>query len=163
MKIVWDLDGVLRDLSGFVSTIQKCPYPTKWDYSYNGKSLYECVGEDPTILSRCPATAYKHVVKNHYEIAEIWTSQPGEWRPYTLEWIEKHMGSEYKVFFLTTEEKEEKLKNSTNTILVEDSPNFKNYDNIILIDRPYNHEIKGVMRVFGAIHLNNLIELLKEK
>ena len=64
--------------------------------------------------------------------------------------------------FLKCEEKEEKLRLMEDAILIEDNPNFKSYDRIVLIDRPYNQSVKGAMRVFGTRHLNNLVEITKE-
>ena len=163
MKIVWDLDGVIRDLNVYVCQKQNCSYPDKWDYKYNGKTIFECVDEDLTILEKAPATGYKAVIKAHYKNIEIWTSQPKHWRVHTMQWVNKHMGSGSVVHFLNTEEKEEKLNLEENTVLVEDSPNFKCYDNVLLIDRPYNQTVVGAIRIFGSKHLNNMIEVIKEK
>ena len=162
MKVVWDLDGVLRDLCGYICSRRGCPYPDKWDYLYNGKSLNDIVNEDITILENSPATAYKSVAKSHYPHPEIWTNQPERWRVPTMQWINKHLGSGAVVHFLTTEEKEERLKREDRIVLIEDSPLFTDYENIVLIDRPYNQHIKGVMRIFGTRHLENMLEIIKE-
>lgn len=163
MKIVFDLDGVLRDLNTYVSQRYKCAYPNKWEYKYNGKSIFECIDEDITILEKAPATGYKSIVKAHYQHVEIWTSQPEHWRVYTMQWINKHLGTGSVVHFLTTEEKEAKLSKEEDTVLIEDSPKFISYDNILLIDRPYNQSVKGAIRIFGSKHLNNMIEVIKGK
>ena len=40
MKIVFDLDGVIRDLAGHVARKYDCPYPETWDTTYQGKTLF---------------------------------------------------------------------------------------------------------------------------
>ena len=163
MKIVWDLDGVLRDLSGYVARINKCKYPSKWEELYNGKTLFQCIDENLNILLLAPPTAYITIVKKHFKWIEIWTCQPEHWREYTSQWIDlKFNGIKTSVYFLTTKEKEERIRSRDDVILIEDSPKFENYDRIFLIDRTYNQNIKGCLRIFGPKHLNNVIEIVKE-
>ena len=159
MKIVWDLDGVLRDLNGHLMHLYGGEYPTKWDFTYNGKSIYECIDENLDILHQAPPTAYFNVMKQHFRIPEIWTSQKEHWRDNTLRWLGKHIGELFEVRFLDCGEKEARLRKLGDTVLIEDSPNFKSYENILLIDRPYNQEVKGAIRIFGTKHLNNMVEV----
>ncbi len=163
MKIVWDLDGVIRDLNGHLMHLHGGPYPTKWDFCYNNKSIYDCVNENLDVLYDSPPTAYYNVLKGHYKRPEFWTSQPKAWRDNTTRWLDKYAryADGYVVRWLKCEEKEERLREDENILLVEDSPNFKSYDRIILIDRPYNQSVKTAIRVFGTKHLNNLIEVTK--
>jgi phosphoglycolate phosphatase-like HAD superfamily hydrolase len=161
MKVVFDLDGVLRDLNGYLMKLRGGEYPTKWDFSYNGKSIYECINEDLSILYKAPPTGYLSIALSHHPSPEIWTSQPKEWRDHTMSWIREHIGKEYEVHFLKCEEKEDRLYRDEDHILIEDSPNFRCYDRILLIDRPYNQDVKAV-RVFGPRHLDNLLENIKE-
>lgn len=160
MKIVFDLDGVLRDLTGHISRLYKEPYPTVWDVTYQGKSIYTCINEDVNILLDSPPTAYLRVALKYCSPLEIWTSQSSLWQPYTTSWIHNHIGEATTIRFLKTEEKEAELRKNKDTILVEDCPNFKSYDGILLIDRPYNQGVKKVARVFGTKHLKNMLELL---
>jgi len=161
MRIVWDLDGVIRDLNGYIARLYGGAYPTRWNYTCgNGKSIYETVSENLDILKDSPPTAYCEVLKKHIDYPEFWTSQPEHWRPYTNAWLDKHIGV-YKVHFLKCEQKEKELKACIDTVLIEDSPNFKSYKNILLIDRPYNQDVDNVMRIFGTKHLDNLISMMK--
>lgn len=163
MKIVFDLDGVIRDLSGCVASSCGCKYPNVWDFDFRGKTLVERVNDNKKILLDAKPTAYRAVIKSHYTYPEIWTNQPEEWRPLTMKWVNRFLGSGCVVRFMSTEEKSEELKKHEDIVLVEDSPLFKDYDKILLIDRPYNHCVQGALRVFGARHLNNLLEIMKER
>lgn len=163
MKVAWDLDGVLRDLSGHIARINKCNYPTEWDYKYNGKSIYECIDENPDVLLEAPTTAYLFVLRKSFDNPEIWTCQPEKWRSKTLMWIHRHIGLRFRIHFLSGTEKEEKLKKEADYILIEDSPKFTNYDRILLIDRPYNKGVRGAVRVFGTKHLSNLLEVAEQQ
>lgn len=163
MKLVWDLDGVIRDLSGHIARVSKCSYPKKWQELYNGKSIYEIIDADLNLLITAPPTAYAKIIKKHYKDMEIWTSQPENWRDSTTKWIYNFFqGSEIEIRFLKCEEKQTRLKENPHIVLVEDTPNFKAYDRVILIDRPYNQEVKSCFRIYGPKHLNNLIEMMKE-
>ena len=163
MKVVWDLDGVLRDLSGYIVKKYGGAYPQKWDYICGtGKNIYETINADLDILRDSPPTAYCKVVKGHYPTPEIWTSQPKLWRKNTIAWISKYLGCDTEIRFLKGEEKEALLYSEKDTVLVEDSPNFENYDRILLIDRPYNQNVKKVVRIYGTKHLNNMLEVIKE-
>ena len=162
MKIVWDLDGVIRDLNGYIVTKYGGKYPTTWSYLCgNGKNIYETINDDLDILIDSPPTAYCKVVTDHYWKPEIWTSQPEAWRDNTMKWVIKHLGEHCIVRFLKCEEKEARLRMEEDTILVEDSPNFKDYDRILLIDRPYNQNVHDVARIYGTKHLNNMIGLVQ--
>ena len=161
MRIVWDLDGVLRDLSGYVATLRGCEYPKTWNADYNGKSIFECIDENLNILTDAPPTAYLKIMKKYFSNPEIWTNQKDSWKHPTMEWIRKHVGKEFDVRFLSSEEKEMRLANKEDVLLIEDTPNFKHYDRVLLIDRPYNQEVKSAIRIFGTKHLDNMIELSK--
>lgn len=162
MKIIWDLDGVLRDLSGYTAQVEGCPYPDKWDYLYKGKTIYECIDANLNILTQAKPTAYLKVLKTWDSSPEIWTNQPDDWKPRTLSWIKGNIGTSATVKFLTREQKEEHLKADENKILIEDCPKFVSFERIMLIDRPYNQEPKKVLRIFGPKHLANMIEILRE-
>jgi hypothetical protein len=162
MKIVWDLDGVLRDLSGYVAKLRGCPYPKTWNADYGGKDIYECIDENLNILVDAPPTAYLKIMKKHFSNPEIWTSQKDSWKQPTMDWIREHVGKDFDVHFLRCEEKEAKLAKKEDVLLVEDTPNFKSYDRVLLIDRPYNQGVVGAVRIFGTKHLNNMVELSKD-
>lgn len=159
MKVVWDLDGVLRDLSGHIARKHGAPYPTEWSCKFDGKSICQCVNEDLNILLEAPSTGYLKIALQFCPVPTIWTSQPENWRPNTLKWVKQHIGTAI-VEFKTPEEKAKGVQADDNVLLIEDSPNFKCYDRILLIERPYNQEPLAT-RVFGGSHLKNLLELIK--
>jgi hypothetical protein len=160
IKVVFDLDGVLRDLNGTICKKLDVKYPDKWEYLYNGKTIYEIINSDLSILTECNPTKYLHVVLEEINDIEIWTNQPENWRDLTVQWIKKHIGK-CKIYFKTTSEKEACVNDGM--VLIEDSPKFNNYDNIILIDRPYNQEVFGAFRIFGPHHLRNVLQMIKHR
>jgi len=162
MKVVWDLDGVLRDINGHIMKLYGGGYPDKWEFlNGSGKNVVDTINANMDILIESPPTAYLHVLKKHYPYPEIWTAQPPEWRENTLKWIQVHIGH-CEIRFLRPSEKQKELKKIGDTIIIEDSPNFKSYENVLLIDRPYNQEVEHVARIYGTKHLNNVLELMKE-
>ena len=158
MKIVWDLDGVLRDLTGYLSMFAGVPPPAQWEWNVNGKGIYQLVEEDsyrplyesiPTKYLRLAIRASKKVV--------VWTSQPVRWRKYTEQWLERNLPNKFEVHYLTTDNKRNWLDSETDTVLVEDNPNFSSYNRIVLVDYDYNRHL-NVDRVFNE---KQLLEYLK--
>ena len=155
MKIVFDLDGVLRDLNTYLYNKYSIPYPQNWLWKHDNKDIFEWVGQDYQILLHAPETEYCSIVRTYIDNIEIWTCQPPNWRDKTQHWINKHLGT-CKVRFLSTKEKEERLDFLVDHILVEDSPNFESYSKIALIDRPYNQHIKANHRICKPEELKEL-------
>ena len=83
-----------------------------------------------------------------------------EWREPTLKWIKRHLGCK-KIRFLNTQEKRNRLDFLIDTILVEDSPKFDDYNRIALIDRPYNKTIHAEHRITTPQELKELCLLQK--
>lgn len=145
MKLVFDLDGVLRDLNRYLNNKYKIPSPQKWDWKYKNKDIFGWARHDKfKILVEAPPTKFYYNFS--HKIKEIWTCQSDKWLPYTMEWIDRYLPNR-TIMILNTEEKEKLLYSKKNTYLVEDSPNFKNYDKIIIVDRPYNGHINCKNRI----------------
>ncbi len=141
-KIVFDLDGVIRDLNRYLVEKYNIPYPKEWNWTYKGKDIWWYSEKDKNMLVlNSKTTEYYDVIKKYCD--EIWTCQPDRWKDKTKKWVYKYLGSNVKLLFLTTKEKRERLNKEKNTILIEDSPNFENYDRILLIDRLYNKKVKA--------------------
>jgi len=145
MNIIFDLDGVLRDLVGYLVKKYEIPYPQNWFWKYKGKDIFEWAEHDGLkVLTEAQPTEFFMNFK--HKVTEIWTCQSDDWLPHTMLWIEKYLPNR-TTMILSTEQKEKLLCSKKNTLLVEDSPNFKNYDKIILMDRPYNKHIKCENRI----------------
>ena len=158
MRIAWDLDGVLRELNIYLQKKYNIPYPKKWGWEHEGKNIFDWAKQDNyEICFKAPPTEYVEIYRIFTKGSEIWTCQPELWRKNTLKWIKKYLGN-CKVKFLTTEEKREELDKNTDCLLVEDNPNFKNYDRILLIDRPYNRRIKNVVRIKNVSDFANILK-----
>ena len=152
-QIKYDLDGVLRDLIGYFCNYFKIPPATNWNIKYNNKSIFQLIEENKyNILVDSPVTKYFKTIKNNTKNIEIWTHQLNNWIPYTEIWIKKYIG-ECKIRYLETSEKEDRLYSLKDTYLVEDCPNFTNYEKILLIDMPYNQHIKVPNRIRTPLEL----------
>ena len=157
-KIVFDLDGVFRELLTYLKDKYGIPYPNSWSWTFKGKGIYWWAKKDKKqILEFSPVSEYLEIVKKYYKCLEIWTWQPLEWRKGTRKWLNKYIKN-YKVRYLTTEQKEKRLNSLDNVLLLEDNPNFINYDKIILVDRPYNRHIKAKCRVKNTKQLEKILK-----
>jgi len=160
MKVVFDLDGVIRDLNQLLLERYNVPYPQTWYWSYKGKGVYDYVKDDYSILRDAPPTEYLDVVKQYTRYPEFWTNQPQDWLRHTYKWLQKYFDG-YTLIMLGPEEKYDKLMRNKDIILVEDYPNFRDYSRIILVDRPYNRQVNAPMRVKNAEEFRKLLNFLK--
>ena len=159
-KITFDLDGVLRDIISYLEARYNIKIE-EWDWKHNGEDIYKLIKKDgyKALTDAEPTNYLKSIIKN-FDFLEIWTNQPDEWLPYTNKWIDenirKNIGCE--VYILSGEQKEELLEYN-GIYLVEDYPNFKNYEKIILVDRLYNRNVGCKHRVKNG---KELIKKIKE-
>ena len=165
MRIVMDLDGVIRDLNEYLQTKHGIPYPTEWNWKHKGKDVYHWIEEDMDVLLNAPPTVYYPTILKMWsrKDREVWTSQPKAWRPNTTQWIKQYLGTNCKIrFFNSSEEKEKGLTEDKNVILIEDCPKFKNYDRIILIDTSYNKNTEAEVRVCNPKQLELVFKEAKK-
>ena len=137
--ILFDLDGVLRDLCG---AITKEPV-TEWNPLINGVSFMDAVNSDLNVLATAPPTIYHQFVSRLSHV-HLLTSQPKRWRFFTQQWISKNFLPCNNVSVTYVDHPREKLALlSDSDILVEDYPYFTDYSKILLIDHPYNRHVKN--------------------
>ncbi len=165
MKLILDLDGVLRDLNKALRNRFNIPwFPDNWNFKYQEQGIFAWFKKDLTILETAPVTKYFSVIKEYFKDkkVEIWTCQSKEWESYTLRWIKKNF-SKADIKILTTEQKEKLLYKTKNCFLIEDSPFFKNYSKIILIDYLYNRHVNDSIRVKTKKDLKKVLDNLTKE
>ena len=147
--VAFDIDGVLRDLNGVLADRYDVPLPTKWHWKYQGKSIFDYIRKDYSVLVEAKPTKYFNAVMDLYKDApiELWSCQPPDWKPFVIEWLQAQGVKKYLLYYLNTKQKRDRLDKHTNYFLVEDCPNYSNYDRIVLIDTPYNREVECSIRV----------------
>lgn len=158
--IAFDLDGTLRDLNGELLRRYGVPFPKTWFWRHQGKTIFDFIARDFSLLANCPPTKYLEVVNKifKHKTLQLWTNQPESWRPHTKIWIEQNIkAAVVETHYLDTKEKQTRLDNNVDYILVEDCPNFKDYSRIILIDQPYNQIIKTTNRIKTTEQLRELL------
>jgi hypothetical protein len=148
-KIVFDLDGVIRDL-GIIHKRFNIPKMNEWCWKYKDKDIYDWVKTDYSVLEEAKPTKYLKVIQDYInsnnKIIEIWSYQPNDWVKYTKNWINKYFKNSI-TYWLKPEEKYKKLLKEKDTILIEDYPKYPCYDKIILIDTYNNRNVKSDCRI----------------
>lgn len=165
MKIVYDLDGVLRSLYPIVRRQFGLWCPDEYfDWDKKGYNIYDMVKKDYSILTRAKPTKYVRVINNYLkankEIIEIWSWQPQDWITPTSKWIRQYIPN-HVAYWLKPPEKYSRLLKEKDTILVDDYPNHPNYDKIWLIDAPYNKNVKCKVRISTVQDLRDRLKELK--
>ena len=163
MKIIVDCDGVLRDLHSHLLEYYGVPNPTQWHWKYENKNIFQWAEKDRLrILEQAERTEYFDVITSLVDNPiEIWTAQPLNWREYTKNWLNNNLNKDYIVYFLSNAEKRERLDEIKDAWLIEDHPGFTSYDRIILIDKPYNQDVKTDFRVNNPTELELMLKKLK--
>ncbi|MDD5062063.1 MAG: hypothetical protein PHN44_07280 [Candidatus Marinimicrobia bacterium] len=151
--IYWDLDNVLRDLCKPVWGRDA----VEWFEKKDGMSFVEYLNAHPEILTDAPPTQYLSVALGMKNL-HIWTATQTNWIEPTWIWIKNHIGLPKIEFFSSGEEKLKRLQEDPTDYLIEDSPNFSDYSQIILIDKPYNGHIDAHIRVGYADFLKTIID-----
>lgn len=157
--IYCDVDGVLRILD-----VMALGRPAKsWDdVNDNGKNVFQIVNDNPDLCLIAPCSEYLPVINEMFSNKKlcILTSQPKPWRKYTEMWLQTHLNINYEVIY---------TKNPSNKLryleygdwLIDDNPNFDNFDQILLIDRIYNRHVNTKYRIKTPIELwqtlNNIL------
>lgn len=147
-RIVWDLDGVLRDLTTAVSIHLGKPFaPTSW----NSKivmdiDLCQYINLYPQILVDAPQDKYLPFFIVNDPHGTILTCQPLHWIPYTKVWLKEHLPMASIVWCQHPEEKLDWCRDH-DALIIEDYPFFSSYDSVLLIDHEYNHNTNAKIRI----------------
>lgn len=159
-KLVWDLDGVIRSLYPAVIRRFNLWAPSEYEEWDNaGYNIYDLAKKDDyKFLIEAKPTKYFKTIKEYYnkKIIEIWSYQPEDWTIYTKEWLNKHFKA-FVVYWLKPEEKYKRLKTEKNTLLVDDYPFHKSYDNILLINQKYNSKVEAKNRITSVKDLRGFL------
>lgn len=164
--IVFDLDGVLRDLDHSVAERFHLTNINEEEYywtSTNGDRLEDLVNKDLNILLDVYPSEYAEIIKDYIikNNSEIWTAQFLHWQDLTYHWIMNYF-SPYKpkIRFIRPREKYG-YTYIEDCYLVEDRPYYDSYSRIILIDKPYNRNVKDpLIRIHNPEELKKILELL---
>jgi hypothetical protein len=148
--LFFDLDGVLRSLTHTIGFD-----PQSWNEEYNGKSLVQYYDENLNLLEDAEPTKYLKLLPN--KVINIITFQPEKWIPHTQKWIDKYIKQVTKVTYVKSAKEKLDCLSDRDT-LIEDYPFFDNYNQIVLIDQPYNKNVKTVKRISNEVEFTNFIE-----
>jgi hypothetical protein len=166
IKVVYDLDGVLRNLYPIVRRRFGLWQPKDYfEWDRKGYNIYNLVEKDYSILVDAKPSKYVKIVEEQCNILngkclEIWSYQPKDWINPTTAWISKYF-SNPKARWLLPAEKYHRLMKEKNTILVDDYPNHPEYSRIWLIDQPYNQKVKAEVRIKTVEDLRERLRELK--
>jgi FMN phosphatase YigB (HAD superfamily) len=155
--IFFDLDGVLRDLSGAVFGSD----PEDWNVD-----LVERVNQDLGLLVRAEATEYVLAFFSFYGESVIVSNQPPHWRRYTMQWIVRNLSPFIPEVIFVDHMKQKLNLIGDQDILVDDFPFFdRKLDHIILVKHKYNertaHRFKYV--VSNEVELNRILNDLAKR
>lgn len=137
-----DVDGVIRDLDYAVLG----NHDGAWAKEVDGMSFIDYVTKHrDRLLTDTPETKYCSALQYWARLAgpnafKFLTSQPKEWRPYTLAWLKERF-PDIEIIFVSKPAEKLAFIEEADGVLIEDYPFFKDYSRIILIDRPYNRKV----------------------
>ena len=128
--IYFDIDGVARHLNMAVYGYDPNQWAKKND---KGLTLLNMVDADPSICARAPPTEYLPFINSLPGVVFL-SNQAPSWQKFTDAWLHKHIKISFRVHYVV-----DKLACIQPTdYIMDDYPFFKSYDQILLVDRPYN-------------------------
>lgn len=144
--IYWDVDGVLRNLTGLVWGED----PEHWDtLSPSNEDIFDILKKHPEYYLDAKAFKNVQVAKDyeaHHGSITFLTHQKSEKaQKYTSLWLASHFKNFNINFVDSMLDKESYLEHG---FLIDDCPLFKDYSKIILVHHRYNKHIQAPMRVF---------------
>lgn len=151
MPIFFDLDGVIRNLAVAVFGTD----PPHYYHTVDGKSLVDIVHENPRMLIDAPETEYCDYIRSTYGEIIILTAQWPDWLDRTRAWIKEHIP--HSVVLNCKPSEKVRFIERIGGLLIEDSPTLSSYKNIILVNRAYNQEVTGCVRVYNPDELDRAI------
>ena len=156
-KIVFDLDGVIRNL--MYPFEQQYGFKTKkYNFRHNGRNFWDMAREHPEFFIEAPVTKYYNTINKYVKRPTIWTFQHKEYRDLTEHWVASYFDDYNIRFFRCGGDKYKRLREKTDHVLIEDAPNFPDYTRVILIDQPWN---KGIEDAFRVSKVGELEKILK--
>lgn len=160
MKIYLDIDGVARNLALTVLGRD----PEIWDErDKHGDTLIEAVNKDPALcLFAPPFSEIVEFINEHWKgrIKYFLSSQPKTWQRKTDAWLTTYIDRPYEVIY-TGDSNDKLSRMKPGDFIIDDSPCFGSYKQVILIDRLYNQNIDADLRVHNLEELEAIIELLE--
>jgi hypothetical protein len=121
--------------------------PPYWNYRYNGKGFCDIINDNLEILEIAKPYVYLNILNEQKE-ATFLTHQPKKWKSHTEKWLTQWVKIPYKIIYVN--DIKEKLNYLNNgDYLIDDYPLFSCYDQVFLIDRLWNQEVKTKNRIFG--------------
>lgn len=134
--VICDVDGVVRNLNTVVKKV--CETDSEWGVY---EDFSRVLRANPKYLSDSPPYQYVvDVINEFFNHIIFFTVQERDLEHYTIQFLNKHITVPYDVvFFRNGENKLDAL--NTSSILIEDSPNFDDFSQIWLADKPYNKDI----------------------
>ncbi len=153
--IYFDLDGVIRGLS---HDLRNGRNPLSWsELLPNGEDLCEHIDKNLHVLLSAPVTPYFDVIEE-FPYIHIITNQRPTWKENTLAWIDKYLGHKRPVVHFVKDFNEKMGFLGEKDLIVDDYPFFKDNSKVILVDYPYNRNVKNpYRRVKTAAELEDVL------
>lgn len=161
INIAWDLDGVLRDLTGYLGV-------TSTEYNntpkIEGLSFEDYLVKYPEVYVSAPPTQYLSVALKYLPIFILTRYMFLEQILANQLWCYKYFKSDFDIKYAKTpENKLNWLNKDDSNYLIEDYPfnighDVPYFNRIILIDAPYNQNIDCNFRAHNPNELQNILD-----
>lgn len=165
-RVFIDIDGVVRD----IETPILGGHSQVWSgIIVEGLDFVEYITKrNIKMLSTAPKHDYYDVLQNWIKTANKYkvglnnlhflSCQPHAWRPHTSKWLKKHFPNISYTFTLSPVEKLDVVKKEKGW-LIDDYPDFSDYSNVIIVDKPYNGHIFNCARIHSELDFLSVLLL----
>jgi hypothetical protein len=146
MSLYFDLDETARAMC--LAAIGRAGEETDFEvYDFLDPMYKKIIHPNPSMYAIAPRTYVCDAINDYLDHVDFITAQMEEHQPYTISWIKKNITVPKTTIrhVLVAKSKLEHLR--PGDLLFEDYPYFDSYDQVVVVDRPWNRHIKSKYRV----------------
>ena len=158
MSFYFDLDETTRAIC-MAAIGENGEHTNIEEYEYLDEYVYKRIVErNPEIYANAPRTYVCDAINDFLSRVTFLTAQKEEYQPYTISWIEKNMTIP-KTSIQHVPVAKHKLRHlHPGDLLFDDYPYFDSYEQIVVVDRPWNRHIKSKYRVCNYDDVAKILE-----
>ena len=155
-KVVFDVDGVLRDIVKYLGTTDN-----EWDVRVFGKSIMDIITADFSCLKVMPDTQFVPTVKAFTQEPHICSTQiEPEARRYTTEWLQERFHNPQITYVGKGSYAEKDAMLGAHDRIFDDHPQFPETEKLIIVGHGYNKDKPG-FRVNTPAEMEGTLDVLQ--
>ena len=155
-KVVFDVDGVMRDIVKYFGTSDD-----DWGNTVNGNSIYDMIIADFSCLKKMPDTQFTPVIREFSQEPFIYSTQiEPEAQKYTTEWLKERFHNPQITYVGEDSYRKKDAMLGAYDRIFDDHPKFPETSKLIIVGHGYNKDKPG-FRVNTPAEMEGILDVLQ--